>query len=94
MIIKAEVKKMSRTMNSFLDEYRYADMTKRLYLFLQYPELRFEFAQIEQSEVAPVNSAIRQDKPQRRRQRDEWMHREAFAWMRWIFSRSQKRGIK
>lgn len=43
---------MNRTMHCFLDEYRHADLIKRLHLYLQYPELRFEFAQIEQSEAA------------------------------------------
>jgi hypothetical protein len=43
---------MSRTTRSFLDEYRYADRTKRLNLYLQYPELRSEFAQVEQNESA------------------------------------------
>lgn len=41
---------MSRNTNNLLDEYRYADHTKRLHLYLQYPELRPEFALIERNE--------------------------------------------
>ena len=41
---------MNRTTPSLLDEYRSADLTKRLNLYLQYRELRPEFAQIEQNE--------------------------------------------
>lgn len=43
---------MSGTTRDFLDEYRYADLTKRLHLYLQYPEMRPEFDQIEYSESA------------------------------------------
>jgi hypothetical protein len=43
---------MSETTRSFLDEYRNAGQTERLYLYLQYRELRSEFAQVEQDEAA------------------------------------------
>jgi len=41
---------VNRTTHSKLDEYRSADLTKRLYFYLQYRELRPEFAQIERKE--------------------------------------------
>jgi hypothetical protein len=43
---------MNGATRNFLDEYRNADFTRRLDLYLQYPELRSEFTQIEQIESA------------------------------------------
>jgi len=38
---------MDRTTWDFLDEYKYSDFNRRLHMFLQYPELRSDFTQIE-----------------------------------------------
>jgi hypothetical protein len=38
---------MECTIGDLLNEYRQADFTKRLHLYLQYPELRTEFADME-----------------------------------------------
>lgn len=43
---------MTKTTWGFLEEYRNADITKRLHLYLQYPDLRSEFAQVEKNESA------------------------------------------
>jgi hypothetical protein len=38
---------MKRTTSDLLGEYRHADFTKRLHLYLQYPELRPEFMEMD-----------------------------------------------
>jgi hypothetical protein len=44
---------MKRTTNDLLEEYRQADFTKRLHLYLQHRDLRPEFVETDQSELAP-----------------------------------------
>jgi hypothetical protein len=65
---------MSGTTRSFLDEYRNADHTKRLYLYLQYRELRSEFAQVEQNESAhrQIGSKPRRTRTQTARRISTW----------------------
>lgn len=41
---------MKGTTRDFLDEYRHSDITKRLHLYLQYPELRPEFGEMDRNE--------------------------------------------
>lgn len=41
---------MKRTTSDLLDDYRHADFTKRLNLYLQYPELRREFIETDRNE--------------------------------------------
>ncbi|MBU0733504.1 MAG: hypothetical protein KJ573_04900 [Proteobacteria bacterium] len=45
---------MKRTTSDLLDEYRHGDLTKRLHLYLQYRELRPEFAETHQNEPGPI----------------------------------------
>ena len=40
-----------RSIESIIEEYRKADLDKRLYLFLECPTLRAEFTEIDQSEM-------------------------------------------
>ncbi len=47
---------MERTTNRLLNEYRHGDHTKRLHLYLQYPDLRLDFMQMEQN-VPPQGQA-------------------------------------
>ena len=42
-----------RSTESIMEEYRKADLEKRLYLFLECPALRAKFTEIDQSENAP-----------------------------------------
>ncbi|HKI47780.1 MAG TPA: hypothetical protein VKA69_00520 [Desulfobacteria bacterium] len=42
---------MKRTMNDLLDDYRDADFTKRLHLYLQFPELRLQFIEMDRNEL-------------------------------------------
>ena len=65
---------MSGTTRSFLDEYRNADQTRRLYLYLQYRELRSEFAQVERDESAhrQLNSERRGIGAQMARKMSAW----------------------
>ena len=42
-----------RSTESIVEEYRKADLEKRLYLFLECPALRTTFTEIEQSEATP-----------------------------------------
>ena len=42
---------MKRTTSDLLDEYKHADLTKRLHLYLQYPELRPEFIETDRNEL-------------------------------------------
>ncbi len=44
---------MRRTVNNPLDEYRGADLTRRLHLYLQYPDLRPEFMEIDRKGLHP-----------------------------------------
>lgn len=48
---RKEAKKMDRTRNDLLNEYRNADLTKRLNLYLQHRDLRPEFMVMDQNEV-------------------------------------------
>jgi hypothetical protein len=43
-----------RSTESIVEEYRKADLEKRLYLFLECPELRARFTEIDQSESPQV----------------------------------------
>ena len=43
-----------RSKESIVEEYRMADMEKRLYLFLECPALRATFIEIDQGENAPA----------------------------------------
>ena len=45
---------MQWTTSDLLDDYRHADFTKRLHLYLQYPELRPEFIEIDRNELPPA----------------------------------------
>ena len=51
---------MNRKTESLLEDYRQADFTKRLHLFLEYSELRAEFMQIEQEASASGQRAVKQ----------------------------------
>ena len=42
---------MQRTTNDLLDEYKGGDFTKRLYMYLQYRDLRPEFIETDQNEL-------------------------------------------
>ena len=42
---------MRRTKSDLLDEYRHADFSKRLHLYMQYPELRSEFIETDRNEL-------------------------------------------
>ena len=42
-----------RSTESIVEEYRQADLEKRLYLFLECPALRAKFTEIDQSDSAP-----------------------------------------
>ena len=42
-----------KSTESILEEYRKADLDKRLYLFLECPALRATFTEIDQSEATP-----------------------------------------
>jgi len=42
---------MKQTTNDLLDDYRDADLTKRLHLYLQFPELRTEFIEMDRNEL-------------------------------------------
>lgn len=42
---------MKRTTSDLLDEYKHADLNKRLHLYLQYPELRPEFIETDRNEL-------------------------------------------
>jgi len=42
-----------RSNESIVEEYRKADLEKRLYLFLECPELRATFTEIDQGENGP-----------------------------------------
>jgi len=45
---------MQWTTSDLLDDYRHADFFKRLHLYLQYPELRPEFAEMDRNELPPA----------------------------------------
>lgn len=45
---------MRRKTRDLLDEYRQADFTKRLHLYLQHRELRPEFIETDRKELEPV----------------------------------------
>lgn len=45
---------MQWTTSDLLDDYRHADFSKRLHLYLQYRELRDEFIEIDQNELPPA----------------------------------------
>ena len=45
---------MQRTTGDLLDDYRRADFSKRLHLYLQYRELRHEFIEIDRNELPPA----------------------------------------
>lgn len=49
---------MNSKAERLLEDYRQADFTKRLHLFLEYPELRIEFMQIDQDTVASRQCAL------------------------------------
>ena len=49
---------MNRKTESVLEDYRQADFTKRLHLFLEYSELRAEFMQIDQEASAYGQNAV------------------------------------
>lgn len=49
---------MNRKTERLLADYRQADFTRRLHLFLEYSELRAEFMQIEQEASAPAQHAV------------------------------------
>jgi len=51
---------MNRMTGSLLEDYRQADFTKRLHLFLEYPDLRADFTEIERQAAAPGQSAVKQ----------------------------------
>jgi hypothetical protein len=51
---------MNGKAESLLEGYRKADFTKRLHLFLEYPELRTEFTQIERGASASGQRAVKQ----------------------------------
>ena len=51
---------MNRKTESVLEDYRQADFTKRLHLFLEYSDLRAEFMQIDQDEAASGQRALKQ----------------------------------
>ncbi len=40
---------MSRTMRDLLDEYRHAGLNRRLHLYLQYPDLRSDFTEMDRN---------------------------------------------
>ena len=42
---------MQWTTSDFLNDYRHADFSKRLHLYLQYRELRHEFIEIDRNEI-------------------------------------------
>ena len=44
---------MESTTSERLDEYRRSDLTKRLHLYLQYPELRAEFTEMDRGALHP-----------------------------------------
>ncbi len=50
---------MQRTTSDFLDEYRHAGFSKRLHLYLQYRELRYEFIEIDRNELPPATHACK-----------------------------------
>ena len=45
-----------RSTESIMEEYRKADLEKRLYLLLECPALRTTFTEIDQSENAPART--------------------------------------
>ena len=47
-----------RSTESIMEEYRKADLEKRLYLFLECPALRATFTEIDQSESGPDITGI------------------------------------
>lgn len=47
-----------RSTESIVEEYRKADLEKRLYLFLQCPGLRVKFMEIDQSEAVTDTKRI------------------------------------
>ena len=51
---------MNGKTGSLLEDYRQADLTKRLHLFLEYPDLRADFTEIERQASAPGQSAVEQ----------------------------------
>jgi hypothetical protein len=44
-----------RNTESIVEEYRKADLEKRLYLFLECPALRAKFTEIDQSDSTPAD---------------------------------------
>lgn len=53
---------MKQGISSLIDRYRFADGNARLHLFLQYPDLRTEFIEIDRSDLCrmqedPMRSA-------------------------------------
>ena len=42
---------MKQSISGLLDRYRYADGNTRLHLYLQYPDLRIEFIEIDRSDL-------------------------------------------
>jgi hypothetical protein len=42
---------MKQSISGLLDKYRYADCNTRLHLYLQYPDLRTEFIEIDRSDL-------------------------------------------
>jgi len=45
---------MQWTTSDLLDDYRHADFSKRLHLYLQYREVRHEFIEIDRNELPPA----------------------------------------
>jgi hypothetical protein len=59
---------MNMKAESLLEDYRQADFTRRLHLFLEYSDLREEFMQIDQEASAPAQHAVEpSDVPKPRR---------------------------
>ena len=59
---------MKGTTEGLLEGYKQADFTARLHLFLEYPDLRAEFMQIDREAPAPGQRAVkRSDNPKTRR---------------------------
>ena len=54
---------MNSKTGSLLEDYRQADFTRRLHLFLEYPDLRADFNEIERQASALGQSAVEQTEP-------------------------------
>ncbi len=67
---------MQWTTRDLLDDYRHADFSKRLHLYLQYRELRHEFIEIDRNELSPATLGSKPECKRLPRSRNR-----AFLWL-------------